>query len=175
MRVGARNVCTDPWCVAGAPVYTGCMYSFDAIPDGAAVGSDPSARPRETRSTAAGFGSPGADSTVKRIDLNDALIRHPDATFVMRAAGAAMQGAGIDDADVLLVDRAIQPSHGHIVVAVVDGELVCRRLWKQAGSTRLEAAFTDNPAIHTDIVPDEGMPLEVWGVVTTVIKSLMPR
>ncbi len=71
------------------------MYSFDAIPDGAAVGSDPSARPRETRSTAAGFGSPGADSTVKRIDLNDALIRHPDATFVMRAAGAAMQGAGL--------------------------------------------------------------------------------
>ena len=134
------------------------MYSFDAIPDGAAVGSDPSARPRETRSTAAGFGSPGTDST-----------------FVMRAAGAAMQGAGIDDADVLLVDRAIQPSHGHIVVAVVDGELVCRRLWKQAGSTRLEAAFTDNPATHADIVPDEGMPLEVWGVVTTVIKSLMPR
>ncbi len=151
------------------------MYSFDAIPDGAAVGSDPSARPRETRSTAAGFGSPGADSTVKRIDLNDALIRHPDATFVMRAAGAAMQRAGIDDADVLLVDRAIQPSHGHIVVAVVDDELVCRRLWKQAGSTRLEAAFTGNPATHADIVPDEGMPLEVWGVVTTVIKSLMPR
>lgn len=93
----------------------------------------------------------------------------------MRAAGAAMQGAGIDDADVLLVDRAIQPAHGHIVVAVVDGELVCRRLWKQAGSTRLEVAFTDNPATHADIVPDEGMPLEVWGVVTTVIKSLMPR
>mgnify|MGYP006785137737 FL=1 len=152
------------------------MYSFDAIPDGAAVGSDPSARPRETRSTAAGFGSPGADSTVKRIDLNDALIRHPDATFVMRAAGAAMQGAGIDDADVLLVDRAIQPSHGHIVVAVVEGQLVCRRLWKQAGSTRLEAAASnDNHAECAGILPGDGMPLEVWGVVTTVIKSLMPR
>ena len=135
----------------------------------------PLRRPRETRSTAAGFGSPGADSTVKRIDLNDALIRHPDATFVMRAAGTAMQGAGIDDADVLLVDRAIQPSYGHIVVAVVEGELVCRRLWKQAGATRLEAAFADNHAEHADIVPGEEMPLEVWGVVTTVIKSLMPR
>jgi len=86
-----------------------------------------------------------------------------------------MQGAGIDDADVLLVDRAIQPSHGHIVVAVVDGELVCRRVWKQAGSTRLEAAYTDSHGTHADIVPDEGMPLGVWGVVTTVIKSLMPR
>jgi DNA polymerase V len=150
------------------------MHSFDAIPDGAAVGSKPSVGPRETRSTAAGFGSPGADSTVKRIDLNDALIRHPDATFVMRAAGAAMQGAGIDDADVLLVDRAIQPSHGHIVVAVVEGELVCRRLCKQAGATRLEAALTDQGAQNADIVPRDGMPLEVWGVVTTVIKSLMP-
>jgi DNA polymerase V len=94
--------------------------------------------------------SPGADSTVKRIDLNDALIRHPDATFVMRAAGAAMQGAGIDDADVLLVDRAIQPSHGHIVVAVVDGELVCRRLWKQAGSTswKPRSPTTRHPRRH---------------------------
>jgi DNA polymerase V len=147
------------------------MYSFDAIPDGAAVGSDPSDKPRETRSTAAGFGSPGADSTVKRIDLNDALIRHPDATFVMRAAGTAMQSAGIDDGDVLLVDRAIQPSHAHIVVAVVEGELVCRRLWNQAGSTRLESTSPD----HAAIVPGDGMPLEVWGVVTTVIKSLMPR
>jgi DNA polymerase V len=147
------------------------MYSFDAIPDGAAVGSDPSDRPRGTRSTAAGFGSPGVDSTVKRIDLNDALIRHPDATFVMRAAGTAMQGAAIDDGDVLLVDRAIQPSHGHIVVAVLEGELVCRRLWKQAGSTRLEFTSPD----HAAIVPGDGMPLEVWGVVTTVIKSLMPR
>ena len=147
------------------------MHSFDAIPDGAAVGSDASAKPRETRSTAAGFGSPGADSTVKRIDLNDALIRHPDATFVMRAAGSAMRGAGIDDADVLLVDRAIQPSHGHVVVAVVEGELVCRRLWKQAGATRLEAAS----AGHAAIVPGDGMPLEVWGVVTAVIRSLMPH
>ena len=147
------------------------MHSFDAIPDGAAVGSDPTAGPRETHSTAAGFGSPGADSTVKRLDLNDALIRHPDATFVMRAAGTAMQGAGIDDCDVLLMDRAIQPSHGHIVVAVVEGELVCRRLWKQAGATRLESASAE----HAAIVPDDGTPLEVWGVVTTVIKSLMPR
>ncbi len=147
------------------------MYSFDAIPDGAAVGSDPSTRPRETRSAAAGFGSPGTDSTVKRIDLNDALIRHPDATFVMRASGTAMQNAGIDDADVLLVDRAIHPSHGNVVVAVVEGELVCRRLWNQAGATRLEAVSSE----HADIVPGDGMSLEVWGVVTTVIKSLMPR
>ena len=146
------------------------MHSFDAFLDGAAVGSEPSSepRPRESRSTAAGFGSPGTDSTVKRIDLNDALIRHPNATFVMRASGTAMREAGIDDGDVLLVDRAIQPSHGNVVVAVVEGELACRRLWKQGGLTRLEATRSD-PA---DVLPGEAMPLEVWGVVTTVIKSL---
>ena len=49
------------------------MHSFDAIPDGAAVGSDPSVKPRENRSTAAGFGSPGVDSTVKRIDLRETV------------------------------------------------------------------------------------------------------
>ena len=147
------------------------MNSFDAIPDGAAVGGEPSApasRP-DARRAAAGFGSPGSDSTVKRIDLNDALIQHPNATFVMRAAGTAMREAGIDHGDVLLVDRAIQPTHGCIVIAVVDGELACRRLFKLGGQTRLDAA----PADQGGLFPGDAAPLEVWGVVTTVIKSLL--
>lgn len=147
------------------------MYSRDAIPDGIAVGADPSCGPLPGGggSVAAGFGSPGADATVKRIDLNDALIRHPQATFVMRASGAAMREAGIDNGDVLLVDRALHPSHGNVVVAVVEGELTCRRLWQQGGFTKLQAASPD----HADIVPGDGVQLEVWGVVTTIIKSLM--
>lgn len=147
------------------------MNSFDAIPDSAAVGSDASAQSgnRDTRRAAAGFGSPGSDSTVKRIDLNDALIRHPNATFVMRAAGTAMREAGIADGDVLLVDRAIQPAHGSIIIAVVDGELACRRLFKQSGQTRLETV----PPGQAHLFPGDAEPLEVWGVVTTVIKSLL--
>jgi DNA polymerase V len=117
----------------------------------------------------AGFGSPGTDATVKRIDLNDALIRHPQATFVMRASGEAMRGAGIDDGDVLLVDRALHPSHGNIVIAVIEGELTCRRFWHLGGVTKLQAA---GPG-HADIVPADGAQLEVWGAVTTVIKSLL--
>jgi DNA polymerase V len=147
------------------------MYSLNAIPDGAGVGTDSSSgSPQRAGSTSAvGFGSPGADATVKRIDLNDALIRHPQATFVMRASGTAMREAGIDDGDVLLVDRALHPSHGNVVVAVIDGEFTCRRLWQQGGLTKLHAASPD----HADIVPGDGAPLEVWGVVTTVVKSLM--
>lgn len=146
------------------------MYSRESFPDGAAVGPDPStAPPTLTHGASTGFGSPGTDATVKRIDLNDALIRHPQATFVMRASGAAMHQAGIDDGDVLLVDRAIPPVHGQVVIAVVDGELTCRRLWQQSGRMKLQAASPE----HADIVPGDGMQLEVWGVVTTVIKSLL--
>ena len=146
------------------------MISLDTLPDGAAVGSDRiSERAPRKRMASAGFGSPGEDVTVRRIDLNDALIRHPQSTFVMRAAGDAMADAGISNGDVLLVDRAIKPEHGLVVVAVVEGELTCRRLHKQRGLMKLEAA-SPGPS---DIVPGEGEQLEVWGVVTTVIKSLL--
>jgi len=117
----------------------------------------------------AGFGSPSADPTTKRIDLNDALIRHPQAAFVMRAAGAGMRDAGIDSGDVLLVDRALTPAHGNVVVAVLDGELVCRRLWRQDGVMKLEAAHPD----YADVVTTEGVEMEFWGVVTHVIKQLV--
>jgi len=146
------------------------MVSRDILPDGAAVGSDriDDRAPRKSMASA-GFGSPGEDVTVRRIDLNDALIRHPQSTFVMRAAGEAMVDAGISNGDVLLVDRALTPEHGHIVIAAVEGELTCRRLHQQRGLMKLEAA---SPG-HADIVPGEGAQLEVWGVVTTVIKSLL--
>jgi DNA polymerase V len=141
------------------------------FPDGARVGADPAAastRPREPTASS-GFGSPGSDFTVRRIDLNDALIRHPQATFVMRASGEAMAGAGIGNGDVLLVDRAVTPQHGHLVIAKVDGELLCRRLVRQAGVIALETA--EMPAQR--VLCNEAQPLEVWGVVTTVIRQLL--
>lgn len=95
------------------------------FPDGARVGADAvtaATRPREPTASS-GFGSPGSDFTVRRIDLNDALIRHPQATFVMRASGVVMAGAGVSGGDVLLVDRAVTPQHGHLVIAKVDGDL----------------------------------------------------
>jgi DNA polymerase V len=146
------------------------MISRDTLPDGAAVGSDRIGEraPRKSM-TSAGFGSPGEDVTVRRIDLNDALIRHPQSTFVMRAAGNAMVDAGISNGDVLLVDRALKPEHGNVVIAAVEGELACRRLYKQRGLVTLEAASAE----HADVVPGEGVELEIWGVVTTVIKSVL--
>ena len=146
------------------------MISRDTLPDGATVGSN-RIRERAPRKSmaSAGFGSPGEDATVRRIDLNEALIRHPQSTFVMRAAGDAMADAGISNGDVLLVDRALKPEHGFVVIASVEGDLTCRRLHRQRGLMKLEAASPGHP----DIVPGEGEQLEVWGVVTTVIKSLL--
>ena len=150
------------------------MNSPDDFLDGAPVGRDGRQAAPSARRTSNAFGSPGVDSTVKRLDLNDAFIRHPDATFLMRAAGHEMHALGIDDGDVLLVDRALVAGQGSVVIAVVRGELRCRRLEKPAGkggrgAVRLVAG---DPAV-APIVIDEETPLEVWGVVTTVIKSLV--
>lgn len=119
-------------------------------------------------SVAIGFGSPSGDTGVTRLDLNDILIRHPQATFLMRVAGDAMREAGIDSGDLVLVDRAIPPTHGHVVIAVVDEEFVCRRLCRQGNDIRLQAT---QPGC-ADVVAGEGMDLQFWGVVTQVIKSL---
>lgn len=104
--------------------------------------------------------------------LNDALIRHPQGTFVMRASGSEMHDAGIDDGDVILVDRVLTPARGNIVVAVVEGEFLCRRLWKRDGVTRLQVAAAD-PDHEPGDRRTSADPIEIWGVVTTAIKSLL--
>ena len=132
------------------------------------VGRDRRHEARPVRSSVAvSFGSPAQDSGVARLDLNDVLIRHPQATFLMRATGDAMRDAGIDNGDLMLVDRSIEPQHAHVVIAVVEGEFVCRRLMTQGGLC-LRAS---NPAV-ADVIPGDGEDLRVWGVVTTVVKSL---
>ena len=149
------------------------MDSSDDFANGAPVGGGGPATPA-VRRTSNAFGSPGTDSTVRRIDLNEQLIRHPDATFIMRAAGQDMRGAGIDDGDVLLVDRALTPQHGSVIIAVVDGELVCRRLEQSRdarGRSTGSRLVADGSALAPVAISAE-MPLEVWGVVTNVIKSL---
>ena len=133
------------------------------------VGRSASADPRSARaSVAIGFGSPSGDTGVTRLDLNDLLISHPEATVMMRVAGDAMREAGIDNGDLLLVDRAIDARHGHVVVAVVGDEFACRRLSLQGADVRLTAEAPGIP----DILIDDARPLQVWGVVTRVIKSL---
>ena len=116
-------------------------------------------------SVAAGFPSPAEDHQVDRIDLMRQLVRHPQATFFVRIAGDSMQGVGILDGSVVLVDRALKARHGQIVLAVVDGDFTCKRLHVRGARMRLKA---ENPA-YADIVPREGQTVEIWGVVVASI------
>lgn len=117
--------------------------------------------------THAGFPSPAQDMAVNRIDLNDILIQHPEATYFMQVKGNSMIGAGIDDGDRLIVDRSITPRHNHIVIADIDGEVTVKRLYKKNGLLKLEA----ENAAYADIVPLPGQQWSVWGVVTYIIKA----
>lgn len=78
----------------------------------------------------AGFPSPAEDYVDKSLDLLELLVQHPSATFFCRVRGDSMEGAGIFDGDILVVDRSIQAAHGSVVVAAVAGELTCKYLDK---------------------------------------------
>ncbi len=116
-------------------------------------------------SIAAGFPSPAEDHQVERIDLMQQLVKHPQATFYIRVRGESMRDAGILDGSVVLVDRAITPADGQIVLAVIDGDFTCKTLRLQGEGIRLQAAHPHYP----DIVPKDGQSVEIWGVVVATI------
>ena len=113
----------------------------------------------------AGFPSPAEDYIDKRLDLNEHLVRHPAATFFVRVAGDSMRDAGVADGDILIVDRAVEPRTGSIVIAAVNGELTVKRLKK--GRTRVWLVPENPDFAPTEITPE--MQFEVWGVVTYII------
>ncbi|MDB4619104.1 translesion error-prone DNA polymerase V autoproteolytic subunit [bacterium] len=116
----------------------------------------------------AGFPSPADDYKEKKLDLNDLLIRQPEATFFAKASGDSMTGAGIFDGDMLIVDRSITAADGKIVIAVVNGELTVKRFKLVGRTAQLHA---ENPK-YSPITLCEGDNVNVWGVVTNVIHSM---
>lgn len=115
----------------------------------------------------AGFPSPAEDLGEKRIDLTAELITHPAATFLLIVRGLSMIKFGIFDGDLLVVNRAREAKHGSIVVAVVDGEVTVKQLYKRNGQVKLK---TGNPTF-ADITFKEGQQLVIWGVVSHAIKT----
>ncbi len=110
---------------------------------------------------AAGFPAPGDDLVEKPLDLNDLLIDNPTATFFVRVAGDSMEGAGIFDGDILVVDRSVDPRDGSIVVAAVFGEMVVKRLKKYPNKAEL---VSENDA-YTPITINDVDDVYIWGVV----------
>ena len=116
----------------------------------------------------AGFPSPADDYLEGKLDLNRHLIKHPAATFFVRVTGDSMIGAGIHSGDLLVVDRSLEPADKHVVVAVLDGELTVKRLFKQNGVLRLLPENQNYQPI--EITAQQS--IEIWGVVTSVIHAL---
>lgn len=119
-------------------------------------------------SVIAGFPSPAADHTQKRIDLNEQLIRNKEATYLFKVKGDSMTGAGIYEGDTLLVDRSIDPKHNNIVIAQLNNEFTVKRLYRRGGVVKLIA---ENPIYPPRLIKEED-DFIVWGVVTNNIHKL---
>ncbi|MFD5600811.1 LexA family protein [Leucobacter sp. NPDC058333] len=117
-----------------------------------------------------GFPSPAQDYQTSELDLNEHLMPNRVSTFLIRARGHSIVRAGIFDGDELIVDRSIQAKDGHVVVAVVDGEMTVKRLRLMSdGSVVLSA---ENPQ-HPNIEIAELSELRVWGVVTRSLHRVL--
>lgn len=116
----------------------------------------------------AGFPSPADDYVEEALDLNRLLVHNAPATFFLRVKGDSMKGAGIHTDDILVVDRSVTPKHNSIIVAVLNGTLTVKRLWKKGNRIVLLA---ENPA-HRPVDVTCMEEFEVWGVATSVIHSL---
>lgn len=114
-------------------------------------------------------GSPAfADDQVdSRMDLNAHLVRKPEETFLVRAAGDSMIDANIRDGDLLVVDRGATPKHGKIVIAAVDGGLTVKFLIMKQGRTYLMPANPEYQPIPVN--PETGV--TIWGVVTSSVRE----
>jgi len=118
---------------------------------------------------ASGFGAAADDFAERGIDLNEQLIRNKPATFFMRVNSDAMVDAGIYTGDVLIVDRSITTVNGKVVVAVLDGEMLVRRLKKTINKIQLIPESNKLSPIDIDVSNSD---FSVWGVVTYVIHSM---
>ncbi len=121
--------------------------------------------PRYASRIAAGWPSPADDYVDKGLDFNEHLVQHKAATFVLTVSGHSMTGAGIFDGDEIIVDRALTPKSGDVVVAVINGELTVKRLHLEGKRVML---MPENPAYQPIILHDDEE-LEIFGVVTRVL------
>ena len=116
-------------------------------------------------SVSAGFPSPATDYMENKLDLNEYLIKHPAATFIVKARGPSMMDAGILSGDLLIVDRSITPKNNNIVIASIFGDLTVKKLQKKENSLFLLSANSEYPSIEVK----EEMECFIWGIVTYII------
>ena len=119
-------------------------------------------------SVSAGFPSPADDFKELRISIDQEVVRNEEATFYARVSGESMQGAGLDDGDLLVIDRSLEPVDNKIAVCFIDGEFTVKRLKVNKDEVLL---IPENPKYQSIKVTEENE-LIIWGVVTYVVKKL---
>lgn len=116
----------------------------------------------------AGFPSPAADFEGDTISLDKVLVRNHEATFYAKASGSSMTGAGIDDGDIMVIDRSLNPSDNKIAVCCIDGEFTVKRIKIRKDGIYLIPENKDFQPIQIT----EANQFIVWGIVTYVIKAI---
>jgi len=116
----------------------------------------------------AGFPSPADDYVAEQLDLHELLVKREAATFYVRVKGDSMVGAGIQEGDILVVDRSVEPTDGKIVIAVLNAELTVKELSLKKGRIQLLPRNDTYPPIDISSESD----LVIWGVVTGVVRQL---
>ncbi len=116
-------------------------------------------------SVVAGFPSPAEQYLEPPLDLNEFLVKRPSATFFVRVQGDSMVGAGINDGDLLVVDRSLRPASGDVVIASVDGDFTVKTYRHDKDGVRLEPANPNYPVIRLN----PGQELDYFGKVTACI------
>ena len=118
----------------------------------------------------AGFPSPADDYIENNLSLSELLIRNHLSTFLMKTSGDSMIDVGINDGDILVVDRSIEAKNRDIVIAILEGNLTVKRLLFKTND--LVVLKSENIA-YKDIQIPELADLEIWGVVTSVIHQFI--
>ena len=116
----------------------------------------------------AGFPSPANDYLEATIDLNKELVKNPGATFFGRVKGLSMKDAGIDDEDILIIDKSVAPKTGMTAVCFIDGEFTLKKIILEKNCITLLPANTD----YKPIIVTEQNDFLIWGIVTFVIKKM---
>ena len=116
----------------------------------------------------AGFPSPADDFKEIRISLDKELVKNSEATFYARVSGESMIEAGIDDGDLLVIDRSLNPENGKIGICMIDGDFTVKRIKKTKGKLYL---LPENKKYEVIELKEENE-LIIWGIVAYVIKKL---
>ncbi len=124
--------------------------------------------PLSEQGVSAGFPSPAEDHLSLKLDLNRELVRNPASTFFARVSGVSMIGDSIDDGDLLVIDKSVEPYSGCLAVCYIDGDFTLKRFQDRGDHGFLVPSNSNYKPIRVDADND----FMIWGVVRYVIKKM---